>query len=163
MLAVFLGLLAFAPVDGRHTVAPGVAVRVVEVVDASRCWVSCYSRVERDCAEAGGMRLRAHMNEAGGAWVGCAVYADRLVLLPGDAFVLRWGETQERSLECATAEGPAERRVMTTASGPVTLSDATTARARSGGFVLMLRFRAGAVRVERGRIVQPDSVTLERG
>lgn len=161
MTALLLAL-ALLTAPGTYPLAPGVTIAIKEIVEPATCWAVNYDSAQAECAEAGGMQLHRYIREHPGDWLACVVYEETeqvFALTEHDTLVLTWADGRTaRSVECITAEGPAERKVQTTRTGVVCLSAKATMPTRSGGYLLMVGFVAGALPRAHGKVVFPESV-----
>jgi len=154
-------------------IGPGVRASFKhKIIIEEETWPSALSetRAGREVLRleaAGGFRLHTRVRTNPDDYIICVVYleeGERLVLDESTSFVFRYGDHEISSTEILLTDGPKEMRVFSTAEERIVLTSDTTryARARSGGYLMAVRFPGRSLPPGYGSWV-PDSFALRGG
>jgi len=177
LLPAVLALLAVPPRAGGErsvscVLSPGVRASLKHRIAVEQeTWPSALAetRAGRELLRleaAGGFRLHVRVRETPGDYAVCVIYVDaggRVVLDDRSRFVLAYGKRRVESTEILFTDSIQERRVFSTADGPIVLTDRSTgyAKAASGGYLAIVRFPDGSL--PKGRDWLPDMFVLRGG
>ncbi len=172
LLILALGAQAGRKQCIEREVAPGVIAAFkhkVEIVEET--WPSALSqtRAGRECIRLesrGGFRLHTRIRENPDDYVMCVVYVEdggRLELCDDCRFVFTYGDREVSSTEMLLTDSIIEKRVFSTLESRIVLTEesGSYAKARSGGYLVAVRFDQGSLRGSDGWV--PDSFELRRG
>lgn len=123
-------------------------------------------RAALDLEARGGFRLHTRVRETPGDYVICVIYVDegaRVLLDDSVAFVFHYYDRSVESSEVLLTDTLEERRVWSSGEDTVVLTPGsrTYAKARSGGFLAVVRFPMGSL--PGGTAWVPDSFELRGG